>query len=233
MEKEGLILKRNRSKAISHILSSALVLGVLASGATVYASEVDREVGSYSVGELTYTTESKYPYFQKEASIKPYSSTVVYKQDGYVRGSLKAEEDGYERDYLLVHKADVEVIDGTEINYKFMQTVKKTNETSHSLESGVRAQGGYKFLAEIEGHIDHTYVSKEIIEYTKGTETSVNVSKPGDYTLYFYAQAKRYNIYADWYGYTIDNKKERKLNRYVGDVFEATTHEYIKPKKNR
>ncbi|EST54604.1 hypothetical protein T458_13560 [Brevibacillus panacihumi W25] len=229
---------RNGKRVIFNVLSGSLIWSVLVSGTIVYAkddndSDANREVGSYSVGKLYRDSDSKFPKFQKEQTIEPFSSSVVYKQDGFVRRSLTAEKNGTDRDYFLVHRADVEVIDGTEITYKFMKSIKKTSETSHSLETGVRAQGGNKFITELEGHIDYSYVAKEVIEYSRGTETNISVNKPGDYTIYFYSGANRYNLYADWYGYTRDNPKERKLKRYVGDVFEANTDEYIKPKRNR
>ncbi|WP_198508416.1 hypothetical protein [Brevibacillus agri] len=234
--KKGLLCSWMGRGSVCSILSGALMLwGVAAAGTTVYANDndTDREVGTYSVGELFHDSDSKLPYFQVEKSIQPFSTGVVYKQNGYVRGSIKAEENGYDRDYFLVHKADVELIEGTKITYKFMKTIRKDVETSHSIDTGLRAQGGNRFITELEGHFDYNYVSKERIEYTKGTETNVEVTKPGDYTLYFYAQARVYNLYADWLGYTRDNKTERKLKRYIGDVYEATTFEYIKPKRNR
>ncbi|CAM5795819.1 MULTISPECIES: hypothetical protein [Brevibacillus] len=227
------MFKVKKKAVLSSLLSVTFALGIFASGTNVFAKDIDREVGSYSVGHLNYDSGSKLPSFEKSNSVQPASSTIVYKQDGFVRGSIRAKQNGYDREYFLVHKADVEVARGTKINYKFLQTIKKINETSHSIDTGARVQGGYKFLTEIEGHFDYNYVTSETIEYTKGTETSVSVDEVGDYTIYFYAQAKRYDVYGKWLGYTIDDRTERPLDRYVGEVYEATTYETIRAKKNR
>lgn len=154
--------------------------------------------------------------------ISPQSSTVVYEANGYA-GSPRGMRIGYNDKYMLFHNTSVQIPDGVNQTYTWERTVTKTSSSSNAFESGARAQGGVKFITELEGHINNTYTKSKTVTITQGTKSQTSITKAGYYELNFYLKANIYDMYGSWWGYTVDQPNVRKkIDRYLGQVYEAT-----------
>ncbi|MGN7479842.1 hypothetical protein ACTHOQ_18645 [Solibacillus silvestris] len=169
----------------------------------------------------------------KDEIVAPLSSFIKYEANGYA-GSPRGVRLGYDDKFMLFHHTSFELPTGVTSKYTWERTVSKTNYSSHTFDQGARAQGGAKFIAELEGHFNYTYDKQKSVTVTAGTKSETDITIPGYYELDFYLKANVYDVYGQWWGTTIDRPNERrKLERYLGTYKEPTDFMHLRATKIR
>lgn len=218
-------------KRIAALSCSVLLFSI---GSSVYASEDNNDDTHYPhsiefIDNNGNTVEKSKMLDEDEISTQ--STFLVYENEGYA-GNPRGMWVGYNNKALLFHNASVEIPNGVTTTYTWERTISKTNTTSNTFEAGARAQGGVKFVTEVEGHINNAYTKSKKVTISQGTKSSTSIKEAGLYNLNFYLKTNRYNMYGDWWGYTVDQPKVRKkLERYLGQVQEATDFMHLEVTK--
>lgn len=152
----------------------------------------------------------------------------------YIPNSVTARFTDYNNYHKLFWNSSVTLPAGVSYTYEWYQTVSNTDTRTHAVDAGARAQGGNKFLAEIEGHINYNYQKQSEIKIEAGQKSSIGFLQPGSYNMNWYMKAKKYDLNTKWYGYTVDAPSTQKvLDRYSGSVVEPTPYLNVDIKKTR
>ena len=220
-------------KRVSALTLSALLLS---GGVNGFASAEDNEnvLNPHTVeiiDESERLNNDITDKFNKNDEIAPLSSFIKYEANGYA-GEARGVRLGWDDDFMLFHHTSFELPSGVTSKYTWERTVSKTNYSSHTFDQGARAQGGVKFITELEGHFNYTYEKQKLVTVTSGTKSETEITQPGYYELDFYLKANVYDIYGKWWGTTIDRQTERrKLDRYLGTFKEATDFLHLRATK--
>lgn len=165
--------------------------------------------------------------------IQPYSSTIVYKKDGYVPQSLVFKQLGWVNAYQRFHNTSVTIPSGVSYTYTWERSVTKTSTSSHNISNSLRLQGGAKFISEIDYKLDYTYNKSKTLTVSQGMKSQIQVKEPGTYTVDFYMKGASYDITGKWKAYTIANPNvETTVTRNLGNLIEATDFLHVDIKRS-
>lgn len=218
-------------KRITALSCSVLLFSI---GSSVYAAEDNNDnihhPHSIELIENNGNTVEKLKLLDED-EVSTQSTFLVYENQGYA-GNPRGIRIGYNNKALLFHNASVHIPNGVETTYTWERTISKTNTTSNTFEAGARAQGGVKFVTELEGHVKNAYTKSKSVTISQGTKSATLIKEPGLYNLNFYLKSNIYDMYGDWWGYTVDQPTVRKkLDRYLGQVQEATEFMHMEVSK--
>lgn len=218
-------------KRVTALSLSALLFSI---GSSVYAAEEDNDNIHYphsiELIEKSVETVEKLK-FEDEDDVSAQSTFVVYENEGYA-GNPRGMSTGFNNKYMLFHNASVTIPSGVSTTYTWERTISKTNTTSNTFEVGARGQGGVKFITELEAHIKNANTKSKSVTINQGTKSATSINEPGTYNLNFYLKSQTYDMYGDWWGYTVDQPNVRKkIDRYLGQVQEATDYMHLEVTK--
>ncbi|KYH32065.1 hypothetical protein CLTEP_22860 [Clostridium tepidiprofundi DSM 19306] len=128
----------------------------------------------------------------------------AYKWGDYIPNTLSYDSPHeYVDNSDWFHYTDLKVKKGMVATYHYNRSVTKEYEAGSEIEAGARAQGGAKFIAELEGHIDKTWTKSEKISIVKGDDSGIEIDgkiedNVGTWKFYWYPVFKVYQLYYDW-----------------------------------
>lgn len=222
-------------KIIGLILAFTLLFGALSYADNDGKGEV--EVSSMMVeGKVVYEDENLFStnnnrYSTLSQPIMARGSFITYGKA--VPETITAIQNGWYKKHTYFHATSISIPSGVSTTYTWEQTVTKDSERGFTVGGGIRAQGGVKFIAELEVHVDGEYSSIETLTINSGQTSSITANSEGSYFATWYMMAKRYNIYSKWEAYTIDKPNDKKIvKRYVAEVLEPTTALHLEVKSN-